>query len=201
MVKKHIVKRFAFTLIELIFAIVIIGITVISLPTMTQVSSKNIENSLVQEAIFAASAELSQALSFYWDENSIETSNTLARVINLNFDNCDPITKLRPGHINQAKHRRCLDDNTTTSFNAAGGVITDLNDAEHTETSIYSAFTSDADGYKQDYNSSLSLTTPYLGSTEVKQVTVTITSNSKTITSISAFSCNLGEIDYYSRSY
>ena len=45
-------KRFGFTMIELIFAIVIIAISVMSLPMMTQVTNKGLEESLVQEAIF-----------------------------------------------------------------------------------------------------------------------------------------------------
>jgi prepilin-type N-terminal cleavage/methylation domain-containing protein len=57
------IKKSAFTLIELIFSIVIIGFAVLSLPIMTQVSTKAISNSLAIEAIFLASSKLNQNLS------------------------------------------------------------------------------------------------------------------------------------------
>ncbi|MDD2906067.1 MAG: type II secretion system protein [Sulfurimonas sp.] len=62
--------KHAFTLIELIFAIVIIGIAVVSLPTISQVISKGSENSLVQEAVFIAFTEITKVTSSAWDENS-----------------------------------------------------------------------------------------------------------------------------------
>jgi len=77
-----VVKR-AFTLIELIFAIVIIAITVVSLPMMTQVISKGIEKNLLQEAIFAGAAVLNESVSAKWDENSVESPtdpNAFSRV-------------------------------------------------------------------------------------------------------------------------
>jgi len=75
-------KRFAFTMIELIFAIVIIAISVMSLPMMAVVTQRGMENNIVQEAIFAASAELMGATSGYWDENSMQDINVshLSRV-------------------------------------------------------------------------------------------------------------------------
>ena len=83
------VNRSAFTMIELIFAIVIIAISVLSLPMMNQVISKNIEGSIVQEAIFAASAELNQVVSYYWDENSMEGTATLSRVVHVVSSICN----------------------------------------------------------------------------------------------------------------
>ena len=57
------IKKSAFTLIELIFSIVIIGFAVLSLPIMTQVGTKAIGDSLALEAIFLASSKLNQNLS------------------------------------------------------------------------------------------------------------------------------------------
>ena len=77
------VRRAAFTLIELIFAIVIIAISVISLPMMSQTVSEGIDANIVQEAIFASATELNEAVTAHWDENSIEASmpDSSARVI------------------------------------------------------------------------------------------------------------------------
>jgi prepilin-type N-terminal cleavage/methylation domain-containing protein len=62
--RKRILHRLAFTMIELIFAIVIIAISVMSLPMMTQVTSAGIERNLVQEAIFASVAEINLATTY-----------------------------------------------------------------------------------------------------------------------------------------
>lgn len=64
------VGRKAFTLIELVFAIVIVAITVLSVPVMLQINSRGIQAGVDQEAVFAASAKLMQTLSYPWDEYS-----------------------------------------------------------------------------------------------------------------------------------
>lgn len=70
-----------FTFIELIFAIVIIGISILSLPMIVQETSKGIEKNLVQEAILLASADTIRAMSGMWDENSKPADNK-----NLDFE-------------------------------------------------------------------------------------------------------------------
>ena len=150
--------RLAFTLVELIFAIVIIAMAVLSLPVMTQVTQKGIEDSIVQEAIFAGSAELMGATTYYWDANSIYDINTshLSRVIDISND-CNATTNLRPGHINQPLHRRCLDDNSI-GVNTAG--TNGLEDANVTNRDIFfdtssgTASTSST-GYKHIYQSTI----------------------------------------------
>lgn len=64
------VRRNAFTLIELVFAIVIVAITVLSVPVVLQINSRGVQAGVDQEAVFAASAKLMQTLSYPWDENS-----------------------------------------------------------------------------------------------------------------------------------
>lgn len=68
--------RFAFTFIELIFAIVIIGISVISLPTITQVLNTGLEKNMAQEALLLGSSDVLRAISGQWDENSREGNNS-----------------------------------------------------------------------------------------------------------------------------
>ena len=205
------VTRYAFTMIELIFAIVIISIAVLSLPMMNQVIAKNTEGSIVQEAIFAASAELNQVLSFNWDENSIEDNTSLSRVIWTSSTDCNNTTKRRPGHINQAYHRRCADDNTTRPSTTMGldigespGNKNDIDDAVHSSVSALEG-SSSATGYKVSYNSSVTVTSPssFGGTSDanIKKITVTISDADGNITQLSTFSSNIGEIDYYKRSY
>ena len=48
--------RHAFTMIELIFAIVVIGVTLLTIPLMIETNNTAMERNLAQEAIFLASA-------------------------------------------------------------------------------------------------------------------------------------------------
>ncbi len=115
MVRKHsLLKKGAFTLIELIFAIVIIAISVMSLPMMTQATSKGIEANIVQEVIFATGAILNESTTYYWDSASMNdantTSNGYSRVVNSGDCLGGAVPYKRIGHIN----RRCLDNNIIT---------------------------------------------------------------------------------------
>ena len=200
---RNTVSRLAFTMVELIFAIVVIAIAVLSLPVMVQITSKGIENNLVQEAIFAASAELMGATSYYWDENSMQDINTsqLSRVIDLNA-NCNS-DRLRPGHIAQPFHRRCLDSNATGAQNAAGGTIPDLNDAAALVTGTPAIFVNDtgsAAGYKDAYTSTLTVTR--IGNIKVLESTVFNTATPlDPIVLLRTQSANVGEIEYYKRRF
>lgn len=189
-------------MIELIFAIVIISFVVVTLPRMTQVTSQGIDNNLVQEAIFAASAELNQAVSYKWDENSTEKdgSSSFSKVINTG--DCNPITKQRPGHVN----RMCLNGLNTKATNTADANIDDLNDASHSPQNIFIGVMS-KDGYKQNYKSEVMVDYASFGDTNassknIKEINVTITdSDGDTTTSLRTYSANIGEVDYYKRSY
>ncbi len=210
------VRHSAFTMIELIFAIVIIAISVLSLPMVNQVIAKNSEGSLAQEAIFAASAELNQAVTYRWDENSLDANTSLSRVVWSSTTDCNSTTKLRPGHILQPYHRRCSDNNFSiappSSLGPDGGDLDDLDDINTSARSLYinSAGTTEGSitGYKKIYNSTFSISYASFGtitaaSNNIKRINVTITDpdSGATITSLTAFSSNIGEIDYYKRSY
>ena len=203
------VRKAAFTLIELIFAIVIIAITVISLPMMNQVVSKGIDGNLVQEAIFAATTKLNEALSANWDENSTEPliTNSYARVIDLN-GTCDS-NRQKPGHINQPLHRRCLDSSSTgVSYAKSNDNIDALEDMVRDDEAIFiNAPTGTASGYKDVYTYSLKVphsAATFGGSTssDIKEISIIIKdSSSKTIVKLKTYSCNIGEVDYYKRNY
>ena len=199
--------RVAFTLIELIFAIVIIGISVLSLPMMTQATADGIDKSLVQEAIFAGATELNQAVTAHWDESSfdVNTSDGFSKVVHTR--DCNTTTKLRPGHINQELHRRCTDTNSTVSNAVADLTVTSLNDMTHVYQDIFQNATSSAAGYKDVYKSQLSIINPatfgtLANSNDIKRLIVTINnSDGELITELHTYSANIGEIDYYKRRF
>jgi len=208
-----VVKKSGFTLIELIFAIVIIAIAVLSLPVMNQVTARNSEESLVQEAIFAAATQINEATSAHWDDNSIEpTSISLyARVIDLSGA-CDnnplsPRYRLLPGHINESLHRRCLDSNTTTAANAnTNNNVESLDDKEiTTPVSIFTENAS-AQGYKDDYKYTLDVSpNATFGGTQnsdIKRITATVMdSQNNVVVRLFSYSANIGEVDYYKKEY
>lgn len=209
MVRRNALGRFAFTMIELIFAIVIMSIAVMSLPMMIQTTSEGIEGNIVQEAIFAASAELMGATSYYWDLNSMQDASLsrLERVIDVG-GNCDA-DRLRPGHINQPYHRRCLDSNATVVANTPDTnippVFPNLNNAVHVSEVIFTDSTTDATGYKNAYKSIVSISLiDGAGNVDnnIKKITSRVTnSDDENITVLSTYSANIGEIDYYKRRF
>jgi len=200
----------AFTLIELIFAIVLIAISVLSLPMLNQVIAKNNDHGILQEAIFAAATELNEATTAFWDENSLDNSTSYARVIDTG--SCDNNTsssrfRLMPGHITQPLHRRCVDDNTTTISNASTNAAVDaLDDKEHAERDIFINASVSAQGYKDTYKSILSVTPNAnfggANNQNIKKIEVTIKKNDGTIISkLITYSANIGEVDYYKKAY
>jgi len=203
-----VVRRTAFTLIELIFAIVIIAISVISLPMMNQAIAKGVDSNLVQEAIFAAATELNEAITVNWDENSIEPTlnNAYARVINVS-GNCNTITHLMPGHIGENLHRKCLENNNTTPSDSSATTVDALDDMAHDYTAIFVNNTPSAEGYKKSYTSKVAVTRANVNfggavNSNMKKLTITIKdSTGDIITSLITYSANIGEIDYDKRTY
>lgn len=199
-------KRHAFTLIELIFAIVVMSIVVMSLPIMMQTTSKAIEDNIVQEAIFAASAELMGATTFYWDLNSTTDFNlsNLSRVVDVN-GNCENNIsstrhRLMLGHIEQPFHRRCLDSTDNTIASTADATFQNLNNAVHGNQVIFTDNTTEATGYKESYGSTMTIN--LLNNNNVKQLTSTITdADGNTLTVLRTFCANIGEVEYYKRRF
>jgi Tfp pilus assembly protein PilE len=211
-----VVRRFAFTLIELIFAIVVIAISVVSLPMMNQAISKGIDGNILQEAIFAAAGELNEATTAYWDENSLEVNatNAMAKVIDSgNCENNSSLStyRLMPGHISQPFHRRCLDSNLTTPSDANASVLIDsLDDKRHGVRNIF-VFTTkdptkDKTGYKDIYTSTVDVNrTVNFGLTpnnpDIKSIVSTIRDSNGIIVLLRTYSCNIGEVEYDKKEY
>ncbi|MDD5373730.1 MAG: type II secretion system protein [Sulfurimonas sp.] len=205
--RKNSLGRFAFTMIELIFAIVIISIAVVSLPMMVQITSKGIENNIVQEAIFAASAELTGATSYYWDKNSMYDSNLsrYSRVIDIGStcenNTSSPRYRLRQGHIAQPYHRRCLENSTVGAADTNDTTFPNLNNAVHSSAIIFTDTTKNSAGYKEAYTSTVAIAQGF-GDANIKKITVLVENSSgDDITMLSTYSANVGEVDYYKRRF
>ena len=210
-------KRSAFSLIELIFAMVVMGITVVSLPVVMNSNDQGISATVTQEAIFGASTELNMLLSYRWDENSLDEvnyPNGLAKVIETgDCDNNVSSTtyRLRPGHIYQPLHRMCLQSNATlvTAQSAFGAEAGDFDDIDDVNVSAKSMFINDAtttSGYKTDYTSEVSITYADIGTIadtdqDAKLVEVTVKDGTTVITKLSSYTLNIGEVDMYKKTY
>lgn len=165
MVSLKIPYRKAFTLIELIFAIVIIGIVFLSLPSLSTTNSDAIETSTNQEALFAASAELSKIMTFRWDDNGIIlvggvlSSEQVVDTQNNADLNRTGGTSFRIGHINNLtdNHRQFHATPTPTSPTHNGDLLSRVTANRALFTAAASA--NKATGYKK--NPTLSIAVDY----------------------------------------
>ena len=114
--------RHAMSMIELVFAIVIMGIAVMSLPLiLTQVQNNN-AFAMQQEAILAAKAKIGEILTYEWDDKSFDSNGSFVLDVtggsgDLNRTN----GQLRKGHINAEGRRKFFPNTTNATVVATSG--------------------------------------------------------------------------------
>jgi hypothetical protein len=155
-------------MIELIFAIIVISIVVISMPMMMKVNEDAVEGNIVQEALFASSAKMMQVLSYPWDEHSVDSTNpnTYGKVVYVGAgDNSyyrkdangsfDANSSYRVGHILQDNHRRFHDyssvDANVSAINVDDNSSIDAIDDRNESGRHFDFAGGTASGYKNDY--------------------------------------------------
>ncbi len=165
-------RHTAFTMIELIFAIIVISIVVISMPMMMKANEDAVESNIVQEALFASSAKMMQVLSYPWDENSTDNTGVYGKVIDISGGTAaykrsdangtlDVNSSYRVGHILQDNHRR-FHDYTSPYANTIGALATNvatptaLNNTGQTNVPFDNPLSS-ATGYKNNYTMDVSV--------------------------------------------
>ncbi len=153
-------------MIELIFAIVIIGIISISIPTIMINNARSVEQNLLQEGILIVATKTGQALTYPWDENSDPSGGGfLAKTEALNINEVifeaeldRNISDYRRGHFQQALRRkltpisfeRSATDDTLLGLDAGdAGIMDDVDDFNGVSVVISHV---NEDGYKNDYN-------------------------------------------------
>jgi hypothetical protein len=160
-------------MIELIFAIVIIAIVVISLPLMMKTNEDAMEANVVQEALFASSAKIMQVLSYPWDQHSVDSTNpnTYGKVVDIPTGNTayvrkdangttDVASSYRVGHILEDNHRRFHDASLPDANKI--GTLTPINSptALNNIGAINAPFdnpATSATGYKNNYTMDVSV--------------------------------------------
>lgn len=198
--------RFAFTMIELIFAIVIISIVALSLPMMSQVINKSHERNLVQEAILVASGDVFKTISGKFDENS-KPDNSDANYEKILYTNAEDndgnISKgQRVGNLNILFH-----DNNATRASVSGldtGETAGINEDDIDDYGITNGdavtLTGSAAGYKQYYKKDITVTQLSFNNTSdtnAKRVEITIkdqNDTSKTLVKMHTYTFNTGSV-------
>lgn len=130
-------------LIELVLAIVVIAISVMSVPMMLEQGNRNDSYSMMQEAILAARTKMGNILSYQWDDNAREGNNTNGRLRALDvmggakaLDRNDTYyEERRIGHVFGDLRRKMM---ATVTYPKAGSDanITDINDFDNHDTNI-----------------------------------------------------------------
>ncbi|MBR2158908.1 MAG: hypothetical protein IJ964_02945 [Campylobacter sp.] len=111
--------RYAFSSLELILSIIIVAITLSSLPSILQISVKSINDAILSEAVTASYTKLSNIIAHPWND---AISPSLAQPIYysselpLNSLTSRVISKITPNKINTAK-------NSINGFNGDSGLL------------------------------------------------------------------------------
>ena len=220
-VSSRILVQEAFTMIELIYAIVVIAVVTLTIPMMIQVNNKGLEGNVAGEAIFLISSVLSEATTLVWDNRSIPggedaTAIVLSKILDVTsgdgaYNRPDANSTIRAGGLDEDLHRQFY--SVTTAPDEATGI----ND-------VGSSFDSTAAGaqfgLKNTYvvkvtrtyiadapGSFLFSTTPSGSKTNIKMTEVEVKADldadgtKEVISVLRAYTCNIGEIDFAKRRF
>lgn len=124
-----------FSLIEVVLAIVIIAISMMSVPMLLKQTSKSDEFSIIQEAVLASSTKMGNILSYSWDKNSYDNSNFILRTLDISSNGDSELVRvigtndsnLRKGHIFQNSRRRFFDYNGSNGITYPDNTVTPSN--------------------------------------------------------------------------
>jgi len=217
------VARKAASMIELVIAIVVMGIAVMTLPLMLERTQASNQFAMQQEAIHAAKTNIGDIITFPWDENSLQGG--VVGVLDTDTNNTkfkrhpDKNSTRRIGHVEEDKRRKFFANETNASDigGALTNNITDIGDFDGAETSLTVASGTEVAGvldYRFDFN--MTTIVRYIDDTNFKFETTGNTTNTSNIKMIEvtmqdddtlskfvlrAYSSNIGESQLLRRSY
>ncbi|MHC3995225.1 type II secretion system protein [Thiomicrolovo sp. ZZH C-3] len=221
-------RKHAFTMIEMIFAIVIIGITVAGVSQIMTRSGQTMEGALSQEAVFLASMEGARVFSSLWDPNSKDGASELSysKILDTNalanyMRTCiDPITDIRSnqpctatqassvlryGGIAQDKHRRFHSQPTASSVPYPEGMPDNATALPITGPNGYKHTyeVSRSSDYVNFNNNGFNTNGTGGAETDIKmtEININATENGNTVNLVKmrVYSYNIGEIDFSKR--
>jgi len=214
------------SMIELVIAIVVMGIAVMTLPLMLTTTQNNNTFALQQETILAARTQLGDMLTYPWDEHTVGANHAIG-VLDTNSTSYkrfpDNNSTRRVGHIKGSRRRKFFTSLTYTTATASLGKdgiepipndIDDFNTA--TPTTIHLVQNAGVLDYRFDFN--MTTTVRYINDTAnpsnftFLDANITNTSNIKMITlklqgkdintlTFRAYSCNIGANELLRRNF
>ena len=224
--------RKGFTFVELVVAIVVMGIALMSVPLMLSQVSKSDEFSINQEAILAGATKIGNILTYPWDDKLVSEVNVKHILDTTQGDSelnryPDNNSTRRIGNF-KANYRRKFDTNLTYASTVLGRAG-DTNPTAYNDIDDFDANSEIINGGgKGDYLMDLNLTTKvfyisdktnYFSSstlnfgdlntsgttptTNLKMIEVKVINhvNSQTITTLRAFSANIGSYELLYRTF
>ncbi len=218
------IQRKAYTLIEIIFTIVILAGIFMVIPKILMVASKHENIAIKQDAYFNAISLTKLASSLAWDENNTDNLSILKTTIN-NIP-CDSLTHIRQGSFLSAQARVCQEDLNASTIGSDEGsdylLFDDIDDFDGATINttlngnkLYTITTA------VDYLDTLSLvlsanklsidlnaTTSTSSSTNIKKLTTTIKysgkkaiNHDKTLAKFHYYSANIGQFTLNKREW
>ncbi len=214
----------AFTLIEIIFTIVIMAGIFMVIPKILMMANKNESFAMKQDAYFNAISLTKIASSLAWDENNTESLGILST--DINDIPCDASTNIRVGSFLSANGRTCQDSLSASVLGSEeGSDYLFFDDIDDFNGSIINTTANGNNRYKITTNVSylnhlslftsakkltidLSATTDTDSSTNIKKMTTTIKYNGKkavnkdkTIATFRYYSANIGQFTLNKREW
>ncbi|MFC2074315.1 type II secretion system protein [Campylobacterota bacterium] len=202
----------AFTLVELIFSIVIIAVVFTVVPKLMFVTTKTMEITIKEDGLFSGIALMGNIIRLPWDENTVLSEGKIlhtdivapekvcAQVVTDPLK--DRLGYRRGGFVGS---RNCLNSSAIAtpkvSFGSAGSFYSDIDD--------YDGYSTSTTGGRVSYNldvdvnyADINLNT-VTGSDELKEVNVSVSATGKTNLCASFFyySANLGHIQINKRAW
>ncbi len=187
----------AFTLVELIFSIVIIAIVFTVVPKLMFVTTKTMEVSIKEDGLFSAIALMGNIVRLPWDENTVLSNG---KILDTDANTC---TDYRIGGF--VGSRNCLDSSAAATpkaaFGSAGTFYGDVDD--------YDAYTASTTGGRISYGLDVDVNyvdvnfNPAAGSDEIKEVKVNVSATGKSslCSSFFYYSANLGHTQINKRAW
>jgi Tfp pilus assembly protein PilV len=206
-------NKSSFTLIELVIAIIVVGITVTSIPMLLSTVSNNMSTNLKSNSFFNAYSTLSLIESMDWDENNTKGDNYYKVLTADNGDSELNCTRNGTKQLDNESGADC-DDNKTSSIGVDSGenkdnsmTFDDIDDFDgYTVTNLATYNIKVAVKYIND-NADYSAKNIFFNdsfipsnNTNIKLIELNITNKSgKLISIIRGESFNIGAVKIYSR--
>ncbi len=190
-------NKAGFTLVELIFSIVIIAIVFTVVPKLLFTTSKTMEVSIKEDGLFAAMALMGNIIRLPWDGNTVSSGG---KILDTDVNDC---VDYRPGGFFGS--RNCLDSSAAATpkvdFGSIGGLYSDVDDYDAYAISTINGRVSYDLDVEVNYADRSFLAS--VGSDELKEVQVNVgaTGKSNLCSSFFYYSANLGHTQINRRTW